>query len=97
MLRAMDRLSAQIDLARGLVKEMVELARELLRSDADADRIHRQYIVQALEILAEIEAQGVLAASGVRSSTVAIEDQIRRLSLLKREAAQELDLYSDRD
>jgi hypothetical protein len=74
--QAMDRVSAQIDRARGLVKETVEFAGELLRSGADADRIHRAYIVQAIEIFAEIEAQGLLAASGERSSVFAIEDQI---------------------
>jgi hypothetical protein len=78
------------------VTEVVELAGRLLNLDADADRIHRDYSMRAFELLTEAEAQGLLATSGDQSSIVALEDQIGRLSRLKREAALELDRYSDR-
>jgi hypothetical protein len=93
----MAQVSAQIDRARDLVTEMIELARGLLDSGADVDRIHREYVTQALDLLTEIEVQGLLAASGHRSSMIAIENQIGRLSRLKQKATQELDRYSDRD
>jgi hypothetical protein len=95
--QTMDRISAEIAWARDLVKETVELARVLLNSGADADRIHREYVIQGLELLAEIEAQGLLATSEDRGSMAAVEHQIERLSRLRQRAARELDRYSDRD
>jgi chemotaxis protein histidine kinase CheA len=92
----MDQVIAQIDRARDLVTEVVELAGRLLNLDTDADRVHRDYSMRAFELLTEAEAQGLLATSGARSSMVALEDQIGRLSRLKREASRELDRYSNR-
>lgn len=66
-------------------------------SGADADRTHREYVMKALELLADVEALGLLAVPGDRGSVIAIENQIARLSRLRRDAARQLALYSDSD
>lgn len=93
----MDDVGAHIDRARGLTEEMIELTKTLLRSGADIDHVHRDYFMRAFELLAEVEAQGLLAVSGDQSSMIAVEDQISQLSRLKQEAIRELDPYADRD
>ncbi|HEX8714224.1 MAG TPA: hypothetical protein VF706_01540 [Solirubrobacteraceae bacterium] len=93
----MDYISAQIDRARSLVEDLVDLAGELLRLEADIGRVHRRYVVGAFELLTEIEAQSLLAAAGNRSALPAIEGALGQLSRLRHEADQELDHYSGRD
>jgi hypothetical protein len=92
-----DDVTAQLDRARSLVSEVVEIAGELLRSGAGAERVHRCYVSKALDLLTEVETRSLLAASGDRSSFAALEDPVDQLSRLAREAVHELDHRSDRD
>jgi hypothetical protein len=59
----MDDLDELIGLARNLAEEVVGAASELLSGGADIDRIHRRYVIGAIELLADAEAQAILATS----------------------------------
>ncbi len=92
-----DDVIAQLDRARSLASEVVEIAGELLRSGTAAAWVHRHYVSKALDLLTEVEARSLLAASGDRSSFAALEDPVAQLSRLAREAVAELDRHSNRD
>lgn len=92
-----DDIAAQLDRARSLVREVVETAGELLRSGTRAGRVHRRYVTKALDLLTEVETRSLLTASEDRGSSPALEDLVDQLSRLEREAAHELERYTDRD
>ncbi|HTZ86472.1 MAG TPA: hypothetical protein VMB05_07375 [Solirubrobacteraceae bacterium] len=91
-----DDVIVQLDRARSLVSEVVQLAGELLRPGTEAGRVHRHYVSKALDLLTEAETWSLLAASGDQSSFAALEDPVDQLSRLAREAAHELNRHSDR-
>jgi hypothetical protein len=75
----MDDVDELIGLARDLADEVVGAASELLSAGIDIERVHRRYVMVAVELLADAEAQGVLAAGGERA---ALEELAKIVSAL---------------
>jgi len=76
-------------LARGLTKEVVRLASELLQAGADLAHVQTHYTIAAIEILSEAEAFGVLAASGDQDARAALDETLSKLAGLRDRAHQE--------
>ncbi len=93
----MDQTDELIDLARSLAEDVVDLAGVLLRSGADLTRIHREYVVSALELLAEAETQALLSSAGDRAARKILESTVVQLERLQSEATDERDRYADGD
>jgi hypothetical protein len=75
----MDDVDEFIGLARDLADEVVGVASSLLEAGHDIERVHSRYVIVAVELLADAEAQGVLAAGGER---VALEELARIVGVL---------------
>lgn len=85
----MDETHELIDIARQRAAEIVDLAGELLRSDADLARIHREYVSAALDQLAEAEAQALLSSAGDRSAHEVLERLLTEFERLLGKAREE--------
>jgi hypothetical protein len=75
----MDDVDVLIGLARDLADEVVGVAAELLLVGINVDHVHSRYVIVAVELLADAEAQGVLAAGGEQA---ALEELARVVSVL---------------
>lgn len=84
-----DDIDQLIGLTRDLAEDIVALAGELLLSGADIEWVQRQYVVSAIELLADAEAQGVLAAAGDRDALDALGRITDELADLRRRARAE--------
>lgn len=71
-----------IGLARDLAENIVGLASELLLSNIDIEQVHGRYVTVALELLADAEAQILLAASYDRGDFAALERLGSELAIL---------------
>ncbi len=93
----MDETDELIGQARDCVDKVITCAAALLRSGADAGRVHHEYIVATFDLLSEAEAQGLLAASGDQAARRALKDVIVRLARLQSEAQSERTRYAEGD
>ncbi len=87
----MDDVDLLIGLARGLADEIVGSAARLLSAGVDIEHVHGRYVVVAVELLADAEAQGVLAVGGEQSALEELARVVRVLADLRDEARAEAD------
>jgi hypothetical protein len=79
----MDDLDELIKLARNLSETVVGAASDLLSAGVDVEHVHDRYVVSAIELLADAEAQGILAASGNQDAFVALARIVGTLTNLR--------------
>lgn len=85
----MDDVDILIGLARGLAEEIVGLAAGLLSAGVDIEHVHGVYVIVAVELLADAESQGVLAAGGEQAALEELARVVRMLADLRDEARAE--------
>lgn len=85
-----DEAEVLIDRARDVMEEIMALGRTLLALGASLERVHRNYIAAALDLLGEAEAQALLATDGDRLAREAIGQIVAQLTRLRQEAHDEL-------
>jgi hypothetical protein len=87
----MDDVDLLVGLARGLADEIVGLAAGLLSAGIDIEHVHGRYVIIAVELLADAEAHGVLAAGGEQAALEELARVVRVLTDLRDEARAEAD------
>jgi hypothetical protein len=87
----MDDVDVLIGLARGLADEIVGLAAGWLSAGIDIEHVHGRYVIVAVELLADAEAQGVLAAGGEQAALEELARVVSVLADLRDEARAEAD------
>jgi hypothetical protein len=79
MIAGVSDLEQLMDLARTASRQVIARAGECMLAGAKMTRIHRRYVVPAVELLEEAETQAVLAAADDRNAIAAIERVIAQL------------------
>jgi soluble P-type ATPase len=93
----MDDTHELVDFARDSVDEIIALAGALLRSGADIELVHRKYVVPALELLADVETQALLASADDRGAHEVLRDTVVKLEHLRSKAHAERKRHADGD
>jgi len=87
----MDDVEELIGLARDLAEEVVGIATELLSAGIDIERIQGRYVAVAVALLADAEAQSLLAVGGDRDAVAVLARIANELAGLRDKARAESD------
>jgi hypothetical protein len=87
----MDDVEELVGLARDLAEEVVGIASDLLSAGSDIERVQGRYVAIAVELLADAEAQSLLADSGDRDALSALASTTDELVSLRDKARAESD------
>ncbi len=90
----MDEPPKPLSEARDSMDTIFALATALLLSGANVEHVHQMYVAAAFDLLAEAEAQALLAARGDRIARLALKRVVRQLSHLREQAQDELSRYA---
>ncbi len=93
----MDEVDELIGLARGLAEEVMGVASELLLAGTDIEHVQSRFVVVAVELLADAETQGILAAGGDRDALAGLARIANVLAGLRDEARTEMDRAGQKD
>lgn len=89
----MDETYETLSEARNSMDRVYAYAKALLDSGAPVERVHRDYITAAFDLLDEAEAQALLAAAGDRAANQALKQIVEQLTNLREAARSELGCY----
>jgi hypothetical protein len=78
----MGSVDERIGRVRAEFDELLARARERLLADAPVERIHNDYVTRAFLILADAEAQAVLAAVGDQAALESLDEHASKLEEL---------------
>ncbi len=93
----MDNIDELIGLARNLAEKVVGAASDLLSAGAEIERIHRRYVIGAIELLADAEAQAILAASDDEDALPELTRIVNDLARLRDDARAEASTSQEGD
>jgi hypothetical protein len=85
----------QVNAARDIVDATLRHASDLLDAGADTERVHRRYVAASFELREEVEARALLASAGDQGAIRRLEQLVRELHELRKEARAELRDHAD--